>query len=84
MGIVMTTILGIVGSVVAGFLGRQLGWYHDGEPAGWIASVVGAIIVLFVVGLIARNAPDAAPCPASSGAQENGPALAGRPVAFAA
>ena len=47
MGIVMTTILGIVGSVVAGFLGRQLGWYHDGEPAGWIASVVGAIIVLF-------------------------------------
>ena len=37
MGIVMTTILGIVGSVVAGFLGRQLGWYHDGEPAGWIA-----------------------------------------------
>ena len=74
MGIVMTTILGIVGSVVAGFLGRQLGWYHDGEPAGWIASVVGAIIVLFVVGLIARNAPDAAPRPASSGAQENGPA----------
>ena len=55
MGIVMTTILGIVGSVVAGFLGRQLGWYHDGEPAGWIASVVGAIIVLFVVGLIAKK-----------------------------
>ena len=55
MGIVMTTtILGIVGSVVAGF-GRQLGWYHDGEPAGWIASVVGAIIVLFVVGLIAKK-----------------------------
>lgn len=55
MGIVMTTILGIIGSVVAGFLGRQLGWYHDGEPAGWIASVVGAIIVLFVVGLIAKK-----------------------------
>ncbi|WZB61149.1 GlsB/YeaQ/YmgE family stress response membrane protein [Achromobacter xylosoxidans] len=55
MGIVMTTILGIVGSVVAGFLARQLGWYHDGEPAGWIASVVGAIIVLFVVGLIAKK-----------------------------
>ncbi|MFY4261383.1 GlsB/YeaQ/YmgE family stress response membrane protein [Achromobacter xylosoxidans] len=55
MGIIMTTILGIVGSVVAGFLGQTLGWYAQGEPAGWIASVVGAIIVLFVVGLIAKK-----------------------------
>ncbi|AHV94385.1 GlsB/YeaQ/YmgE family stress response membrane protein [Bordetella holmesii] len=55
MGIIMTTILGIVGSVVAGYLGQSLGWYAPGEPAGWIASVVGAIIVLFVVGLIARK-----------------------------
>lgn len=55
MGIIMTTILGIIGAVVAGFLGQSLGWYAAGEPAGWIASVVGAIIVLFVVGLIARK-----------------------------
>ncbi|SEK01029.1 MULTISPECIES: GlsB/YeaQ/YmgE family stress response membrane protein [unclassified Achromobacter] len=55
MGIIMTTILGIVGAVVAGFLGQSLGWYQPGEPAGWIASVVGAIIVLFVVGLIAKK-----------------------------
>ncbi|MFF7399249.1 GlsB/YeaQ/YmgE family stress response membrane protein [Achromobacter sp. NPDC008082] len=55
MGIIMTTILGIVGAVVAGFLGQSLGWYAQGEPAGWIASVVGAIIVLFVVGLIAKK-----------------------------
>jgi len=55
MGIIMTTILGIVGAVVAGFLGQTMGWYAEGEPAGWIASVVGAIIVLFVVGLIARK-----------------------------
>ncbi|CAB3914327.1 GlsB/YeaQ/YmgE family stress response membrane protein [Achromobacter anxifer] len=55
MGIIMTTILGIVGSVVAGFLGQSLGWYQPGEPAGWIGSVVGAIIVLFVVGLIAKK-----------------------------
>lgn len=59
MGIIMTTILGIVGAVVAGFLGQNLGWYAPGEPAGWIGSVVGAIIVLFVVGLIARSAADA-------------------------
>ncbi|KRC77762.1 hypothetical protein D3C87_379640 [compost metagenome] len=55
MGIIMTTILGIIGAVVAGFLGQSLGWYAPGEPAGWIASVVGAIIVLFIVGLVARK-----------------------------
>ncbi|MGV2863335.1 GlsB/YeaQ/YmgE family stress response membrane protein [Achromobacter sp. ESBL13] len=55
MGIIMTTILGIIGAVVAGFLGQTMGWYAEGEPAGWIASVVGAIIVLFVVGLVARK-----------------------------
>lgn len=55
MGIILTTILGIVGAVVAGFLGRTLGWYGAGEPAGWIASVVGAIIVLFVVGMFTRR-----------------------------
>lgn len=55
MGIIMTTILGIVGSVVAGFLGETLGWYARGEPAGWIGSVVGAIIVLFVVGLVSKK-----------------------------
>jgi uncharacterized membrane protein YeaQ/YmgE (transglycosylase-associated protein family) len=55
MGIILTTILGIVGAIVAGFLGRTLGWYAPGEPAGWIASVIGAIIVLFVVGLVTRR-----------------------------
>lgn len=55
MGIIMTTILGIVGAVVAGFLGQTMGWYAEGEPTGWIASVVGAIIVLFVVGMIAKK-----------------------------
>ncbi|SAI39272.1 membrane protein [Bordetella ansorpii] len=55
MGFILTTILGIVGSVVAGFLGQSLGWYAPGEPAGWIASVIGAIIVLFVVGLFTKN-----------------------------
>ncbi|OZI29761.1 GlsB/YeaQ/YmgE family stress response membrane protein [Bordetella genomosp. 10] len=56
MGIILTTILGIVGSIVAGFLGRTLGWYAPGQPVGWIASVVGAIIVLFIVGLVRRRA----------------------------
>lgn len=52
MGIIKTTILGIVGSVVASYLGQAAGWYAPGQPASWIGSVVGAIIVLFVVGLI--------------------------------
>lgn len=54
MGIALTTILGIVGAVVAGFIGRGLGWYGEGEPVGWIASVIGAIIVLAVVGFFRR------------------------------
>lgn len=55
MGIIMTTILGIIGSLVAGYLGQALGWYAPGEPAGWIGSIVGAIVVLFVIGLFARK-----------------------------
>ncbi|PLC50173.1 GlsB/YeaQ/YmgE family stress response membrane protein [Pollutimonas subterranea] len=55
LGIILTIILGIVGALVAGFLGSALGLYQQGEPAGWIASVVGAIIVLFIYGMIAKK-----------------------------
>jgi uncharacterized membrane protein YeaQ/YmgE (transglycosylase-associated protein family) len=47
-GILMTMILGIVGAILAGFLGRALGWYQPGEGAGLIASVLGALLVLFI------------------------------------
>lgn len=47
-GVIMTIILGIVGSFIAGFLGQVLGLYRTGEPAGLIASVLGAMIVLFI------------------------------------
>lgn len=56
MGIIMTVVLGIIGSVVAGYLGEALGMYEPGEGAGWIGSIIGAIIVLFVYGLIAKKA----------------------------
>ena len=56
MGIIMTIILGIVGSIVAGYLGDAMGMYEPGEGVGWIGSIIGAIIVLFVYGLIARKA----------------------------
>lgn len=48
MGFIFTTLLGIVGAVLAQYLGRALGWYGEQDPAGFIASVVGAMIVLFV------------------------------------
>jgi uncharacterized membrane protein YeaQ/YmgE (transglycosylase-associated protein family) len=50
MGWIMTILLGIGGSVVAGFIGGALGWYQPGQGAGWIASVLGAVLLLFVVG----------------------------------
>ena len=53
-GFVMTTILGIVGALVASFLGRALGWYEPGQGAGLIGAVVGAIIVLFIYGLVVK------------------------------
>jgi uncharacterized membrane protein YeaQ/YmgE (transglycosylase-associated protein family) len=54
-GFVLTTILGIVGAVVASYLGQALGWYAPGEGAGLIGAVVGAIVVLFVWGVIAKR-----------------------------
>ena len=52
-GIIVTILLGIAGAFVAGFLGRALGWYGEGDPAGFIASVIGAIILLIIYRLIA-------------------------------
>ena len=50
MGWILTCLLGIAGSLIAGYVGQALGWYAVGEPAGWIASVIGAAVLLFVVG----------------------------------
>jgi len=52
-GFILTTILGIVGAFVATYLGQALGWYSADQGAGLIGAVVGAIIVLFVYGLVA-------------------------------
>jgi len=47
-GMIVTILLGIVGALIGGFLGRLLGWYGDSDPVGFIMAVIGAILVLFV------------------------------------
>jgi uncharacterized membrane protein YeaQ/YmgE (transglycosylase-associated protein family) len=52
-GCLVTILLGIAGAAVAGFLGNKLGWYEQGEGAGLIAAILGAILILFVWRLVA-------------------------------
>ena len=47
-GFILTTVLGIVGAFVASWLGQEIGWYQQGEGAGLIGAVVGAVIVLLI------------------------------------
>jgi uncharacterized membrane protein YeaQ/YmgE (transglycosylase-associated protein family) len=55
MGIIMTSVLGIAGSFAAGFIGKTMNWYNEGEPAGFIAAVLGAIVLLFLYGLVKKK-----------------------------
>jgi uncharacterized membrane protein YeaQ/YmgE (transglycosylase-associated protein family) len=55
MGLILTTVLGIVGALVAGYLGQAIGLYQAGQGAGFIGSVVGALIVLFGYGLLTKK-----------------------------
>lgn len=52
LGFIMTAILGVAGSFLANYAGVAMGWYKQGEAAGWIAAVVGSIVLLFVYSLI--------------------------------
>ncbi len=47
-GCIITMLLGIAGSFVASFLGQAMGWYRPGQPAGFIFSVIGAMILLLI------------------------------------
>lgn len=55
LGIVMTSVLGIAGAFLASFLGRAMNWYSEGETAGFIAAVIGAVVLLFVYGMIKKK-----------------------------
>ena len=52
-GCLITIALGIGGALVAGFLGQQLGWYEPNEGAGFLAAIVGAILILIVHRMVA-------------------------------
>ncbi len=54
-GFIITTLLGIGGAVVANFLGRSLGWYRPDQPAGFLASILGAVLLLMAYRMFKRS-----------------------------
>jgi uncharacterized membrane protein YeaQ/YmgE (transglycosylase-associated protein family) len=54
-GFIITAIIGVVGSFLATWIGQALGWYQAGQSAGWIASIVGAIILLLIYRMFTRR-----------------------------
>jgi uncharacterized membrane protein YeaQ/YmgE (transglycosylase-associated protein family) len=52
-GFVITILLGIAGALVGGFLGRMLGFYHEGDPVGFIMAVLGSIVLLVLYRAVA-------------------------------
>jgi uncharacterized membrane protein YeaQ/YmgE (transglycosylase-associated protein family) len=55
LGLLMTSLLGIAGSFGASFVGEKMGWYLPGAPAGWIASVLGAVVLLVIYGMVTKK-----------------------------
>jgi uncharacterized membrane protein YeaQ/YmgE (transglycosylase-associated protein family) len=55
MGFILTTILGVVGALIATWVGQAMGWYAAGGTAGFIASVIGAMVLLLIYGMIAKR-----------------------------
>jgi uncharacterized membrane protein YeaQ/YmgE (transglycosylase-associated protein family) len=53
-GFIITILLGIAGALLGGWIGRAMGLYREGQAAGWLMSIVGAIVLLFIYRLVAR------------------------------
>lgn len=60
-GIFITMLIGVAGSIIAGLIGRSMGWYAQNEGAGFIASIVGAIVLLGIYRLAVGRRPVLAP-----------------------
>jgi uncharacterized membrane protein YeaQ/YmgE (transglycosylase-associated protein family) len=56
-GWIVTILLGLAGSFIASYLGRMIGWYREGQSAGFIMSVLGAILLLFLYRMFIRKKP---------------------------
>lgn len=54
-GFIITMLLGIAGALVGGFVGRAMGFYGPGQPAGWIMSILGAIVLLVLYRVMVRR-----------------------------
>jgi uncharacterized membrane protein YeaQ/YmgE (transglycosylase-associated protein family) len=54
-GFIITILLGIAGALLGGFLGQSMGWYGEGESAGWIVSILGAILLLALYRMLVRR-----------------------------
>ena len=54
-GCIITILLGVAGALLAGFIGKSIGWYQEGEAAGFLAAIVGAFIILFLYRMIMRR-----------------------------
>ena len=54
-GCLITILLGVAGALLAGFLGKAIGWYDQGEAAGFIAAIVGAFLLLLIYRLVLRR-----------------------------
>jgi uncharacterized membrane protein YeaQ/YmgE (transglycosylase-associated protein family) len=54
-GFILTAVIGIVGALIGGFIGRALGWYREGDPVGFVMAVIGAIILLVLYRAVARR-----------------------------
>ena len=52
LGWIMTALLGVAGAFLASYVGMAMGWYSQGDAAGWIASVVGAVVLLVLYGFV--------------------------------
>jgi uncharacterized membrane protein YeaQ/YmgE (transglycosylase-associated protein family) len=55
MGFIVTTLIGIAGAFVATFLGQAVGWYQPDQAAGWITSILGAVLLLWIYGRMKRQ-----------------------------
>lgn len=55
LGIILTSALGVAGAFVASFVGQQMGWYAEGQKAGYFAAIIGAVVLLFIAGWIKKK-----------------------------